>query len=70
MAENTTAPIESLKAFELNNGMIIQRIQSDIEQFEIYRQPWVEENKRLPLYQEWTTLSECYIPVNHNSSFN
>jgi Ca2+-binding EF-hand superfamily protein len=67
---NTTAPIESLKAFELNNGMIIQRIQSDIEQFEIYRQPWVEENKRLPLYQEWTTLSECYIPVNHNSSFN
>ena len=53
--------VENLSAFDLKPGTVIQRIQMDLEQYEIYRVPYVHESKRWSLYNEWTALSECYI---------
>ena len=60
---HVSTQIENLSAFDLKPGTVIQRIQMDLEQYEIYRIPYIHESKRWSLYREWTALSECYISL-------
>lgn len=55
------ASSEACKPYELKAGVVIERIQSQIEKFEVFRVPWVEEPLRRPLREELTALAECYL---------
>lgn len=43
---------------------MFERLQSVLEQFEVFRAPWREEEKRRGLAQEWSDLGDCFVPVD------
>ena len=58
----------SLKSLELQPGTVINRFQTHLEQFEVFRLPWLHENKRRPLEEELSLLANCYgkFPSYHH----
>jgi Ca2+-binding EF-hand superfamily protein len=54
---------EEVRRFEAKPGEVIERVQSHLEEFEVFRVPWRQENLRKSLIQEWHTLQDCFIPM-------
>lgn len=54
------ASSEACKPFELKSGEVIERSQSVLEEYEVYRKPWKDEAKRIRLDHEWPSLVDCY----------
>lgn len=55
---------EACKPYDLKSGEVLERMQSHLEQFEVFRCAWREENKRKPLQEEWKAMSECFIQTD------
>lgn len=51
---------EACKPYELRPGVVIERQQSAIEKFEVFRAPWSQETSRKSLVEEHVTLAECF----------
>ena len=54
------ASSEACKPFELKSGEVIERSQAVMEEYEVYRKQWKEEDKRMRLNCEWPALSDSY----------
>ena len=54
------ATTEACKPFELKKGEVIERTQSNLEEYEVYRVPWKVEAQRMPLETEWASLHQSY----------
>lgn len=54
----------ALKEYELTSGTVIERQQSVLEQFEVFRSPWEMETNRKALGEEWESLRECFIAAD------
>ena len=54
------ATTEACKPFELKKGEVIERGQSALEEYEVYRMPWKEELQRMSLDGEWASLEDNY----------
>lgn len=52
------------KPYEMKAGDIIERQQSKLESYEVFRCPWTQEEQRIPLLKEWISLNECYIAMD------
>ena len=57
----TKSSNEAAKAYELKAGAVIERQQSHLEQFEVFRTPWPLEGKRKRLVDEWDAFKDCYV---------
>ena len=51
---------EACKPYELRPGVVVERQQSSIEKFEVFRTPWIQEVSRRSLVEEHVTLAECF----------
>jgi Ca2+-binding EF-hand superfamily protein len=54
---------EEVRRYEAKPGEVIERLQSHLEEFEVFRVPWRQENLRKSLVQEWHTLQDCFVPM-------
>lgn len=54
---------EEVRKYEAKPGEVIERLQSHLEEFEVFRVPWRQDNLRKSLVQEWQTLKDCFIPM-------
>jgi hypothetical protein len=54
---------DACKPFELKPGDIVERKICHLEQFEVFRCRWREENKRRSLEEELDLLRECFNPL-------
>lgn len=52
---------ESCKPYELKPGEVVERSQSHIEQFEVFRCPWIHEESRKSLREDMKLLAECFL---------
>jgi hypothetical protein len=52
---------EACKPYELKPGVVIERQQAVIERFEVFRVPWSQEPMRMPLREELSGLTECFL---------
>ena len=52
---------EACKKYEVKPGEVLERIQSHLEQFEVFRVKWKQEGLRQPLLAEWNSMKDCYI---------
>ena len=55
---------DACKQFDLKPGVTVERSQSHLEQFEIYRCRWEQEDGRRPFRQEAEDLADCFIALN------
>lgn len=55
---------EACKPYDLKSGEVLERMQSHLEQFEVFRCAWREESKRKPLQEEWKAMFECYVQTD------
>jgi hypothetical protein len=55
---------EAARKYELKVGDVLERMQGHLEQFEVFRVQWKQEALRLPLIQEYSSLKDCYIPMD------
>ncbi len=51
---------EAARGYELKPGVVIERQQSHLEQFEVFRTPWPLEGKRRRLMDEWGMGKDCF----------
>jgi hypothetical protein len=58
-------PKEACKPYDLKAGQVVEKQQSHLEQFEVFRCAWAEENKRKALREELDLLADCYIANPH-----
>lgn len=58
------ASSDACKPFELKAGVTVERHQAHLEQFEVFRCRWEQEDGRMSLQNEWTALADCYVPLN------
>jgi len=56
-----TTPKETSTKHDLKRGDIIERYLSQLEQFEVYRKPWLDEKDRLNLRNELDLLEDNYV---------
>lgn len=54
---------EAARRYEVKPGEVLERMQGHLEQFEVWRCPWRQEESRLSLQQEWEALKDCFIPM-------
>lgn len=54
---------EEVRKYEAKPGEVLERMQAHIEEFEVFRVPWRQENLRKSLQQEWESLKDCFIPM-------
>jgi Ca2+-binding EF-hand superfamily protein len=54
------ATTEACKPFELKKGEVIERPQCVLEEYEVYRMPWKDEQRRVGLDGEWSSMIDCY----------
>jgi len=50
--------------YELKPGEVFERLQSTLEQFEVFRAPWRDEEARRGLLQEYSDLKDAYQAVD------
>lgn len=55
---------EACKPYDLKSGEVLERMQSHLEQFEVFRCAWKEENKRKPLQEEWKMMMDCFVQTD------
>jgi hypothetical protein len=55
---------EACRPYELKPGSIVQRLQFDMEQFEVFRSAWKQEKARKSLVEEWQMLSDCFVQTD------
>lgn len=55
---------EACKPYDLKSGEVLERMQSHLEQFEVFRCGWKEENKRKPLQEEWKVMMDCFVQTD------
>jgi hypothetical protein len=55
---------EACKPYDLKSGEVLERMQAHLEQFEVFRCAWREENKRKPLQEEWKAMVECFVQTD------
>ena len=55
------ASSEACKPYELRPGVVIERRQTHIDSFEVFRAVWVNEALRRPLREELATLAESFL---------
>jgi Ca2+-binding EF-hand superfamily protein len=58
------ATTEACKPYELKPGVIGQRVQNALERFEVFRCAWSDESLRRPQWEDWSSMSECFIQVD------
>lgn len=60
---------DACKAYELKPGDVVERLQSNLEQFEVFRSPWKGDGEKMRkgLVEEWAGLSDCYVSVDTES---
>lgn len=54
---------EAARRYEVKPGEVLERMQGHLEQFEVWRCPWRQEENRLSLRQEWEALKDCFISM-------
>ena len=54
---------EGTKKYELKSGVVVCRTEAHLEQFEVFRTTWEQENGRRPLQSEVEALDECFWPL-------
>jgi len=52
---------DACKPYELRHGEVIERSQARLEEFEVFRTPWRNEDKRMPLSSEWASQVDSYL---------
>jgi hypothetical protein len=52
---------DACKPYELKPGVVVERTQAHIEQFEVFRCAWVNEDARKSLREDLASLSECFL---------
>lgn len=52
---------DSSKSYEYKSGEIIKRLQSHIEQFEVFRCKWIHEPNRKSLKEDYNILDSCFL---------
>jgi hypothetical protein len=55
---------DASKKYEVKVGEVLQREQAHLEQFEVFRCKWKQEEKRKSFYDEWNVLNDCFIDFN------
>lgn len=55
---------DACRQFDLKPGVSVERSQSLLEQFEIYRCRWEQEEGRRPFKQEVEDLTDCFVSLN------
>lgn len=60
------ASSEACRPYELKAGEVVERMQSSLEQFEVFRSPWKGEGEaqRKGLSDEWASLADCYVSLD------
>ena len=51
--------------YALQTGAVVERRQEDLEKFEVFRCPWIDEAQRINLAGEWAMLEECFVTNPH-----
>ena len=52
---------DACKPYELKPGVVVERTQAHIEQFEVFRCPWASEKSRKPLREDLACMSESFL---------
>ena len=57
---------DACKPYELRVGDVVERLQSNLEQFEVFRSQWKGEGEasRRSLQDEWAGLVDCYAVLD------
>jgi len=55
-----TIYIIHIHRYEVKPGEVLERYQSHLEQFEVFRMKWKEEARRKSLLEETKLLEECF----------
>ena len=55
---------DACKPYELKKGEVIERSQARLEEFEVFRTPWKNEDKRMPLSSEWASQKDSYVTTS------
>jgi hypothetical protein len=55
------ASSDACKPYELKSGQVVERVQSHLEQFEVFRCDWIQEKTRRSLKIEYGDLVDSYI---------
>ena len=55
---------DACKPYDLKTGEVLERIQGHLEQFEVFRGRWDQEELRRPLQEEWSAMIECYVQTD------
>ena len=59
---------EACTKHALQTGAVVERLQSALEQFEVFRCTWIDEQQRSSLGQEWGMLEDCFGSNPHASA--
>lgn len=62
--QRASPSMKTYKKFELRPGEVLERQQQDLEQFEVFRSEWMQEQSRLNLPQEYASLDDCFVAVD------
>jgi hypothetical protein len=55
---------DSCKPFDLKIGEVLERQQSHLEKFEVFRSVWTQEKLRKPLIEEWNSFVDSFVNVD------
>ena len=57
---------DACKPYELRPGEVVERLQSNLEQFEVFRSAWRGDGEaaRRGLAEEWAGLTDCYVTMD------
>ena len=57
------ASSDACKPYELKSGVTVERHQTALEQFEVFRCRWEQEEGRMPLKREWPSMADCFVDL-------
>merc|ERR1712167_54204 len=55
---------EVCKPYALKPGVTVERQQAHLEQFEVFRCRWEQEEGRMGLGKDWNSMADCYVSLN------
>lgn len=55
---------DACRPYDLKPGVTVERHQAHLEQFEVFRCKWEQEEGRVPLVDDWNSLTDCYVGLN------
>ena len=55
---------DACRPYDLKPGVTVERHQAHLEQFEVFRCRWEQEEGRAPLRVDWNSQNDCYIGLD------